>query len=36
VSPGYKETSDLMKELKFAKEEVYTKKSWEEYKEKGK
>jgi thioredoxin-related protein len=36
VSPGYKETHDLMKELKFAKEEVYNQKTWEEYKEKGK
>lgn len=31
ISPGYKETPDLMRELKFAKEEIYSKKTWEEY-----
>ena len=36
ISPGYKEKDDLMKELKFAKEEIYTNKSWEEYRDKGK
>lgn len=32
ISPGYKEISDLMTEMKFAKEEVYNQKSWDEYK----
>jgi thioredoxin-related protein len=31
ISPGYKETPDLMRELKFAKEEIYNKQTWEEY-----
>lgn len=31
ISPGYKETSDLMRELKFAKEEIYSKQTWEAY-----
>jgi thioredoxin-related protein len=35
ISPGYKESGDLLKELKFAKEEQYNKTSWEEYKNKG-
>jgi thioredoxin-related protein len=35
VSPGFKEKDDLMKELKFAKEEIYAKQSWEEYRDKG-
>jgi thioredoxin-related protein len=35
ISPGFKEAPDLMKELKFAKEEQYDKTSWEEYKNKG-
>jgi thioredoxin-related protein len=35
ISPGYKEKDDLMKELKFAKEEIYNKKSWEEYRDQG-
>jgi thioredoxin-related protein len=33
VSPGYKESPDLMKELKFAAEGHYNKTSWEEYRE---
>jgi thioredoxin-related protein len=33
ISPGFKESADLMKELKFAAEEVYSKNSWENYKE---
>jgi thioredoxin-related protein len=35
VSPGYKEKDDLMKEMKFAKEEIYSKTSWEEYRDNG-
>lgn len=31
LSPGYKEAPQLMKELKFAKEEIYKNKSWDEY-----
>lgn len=31
ISPGYKEVPAMMKELKFAAEEQYTKTSWEEY-----
>jgi thioredoxin-related protein len=34
VSPGYKESPDLMKELKFAGEGHYNKTSWEEYRDK--
>ncbi len=33
ISPGFKETPDLLKELKFAAEEIYNKTSWEKYKE---
>lgn len=33
ISPGYKESADLMKELKFAAEEMYTKTTWDKYKE---
>ena len=36
ISPGYKEPVDLMKELKFTKEELYNKTSWEEYRSKSK
>ena len=32
ISPGFKESPDLMKELKFAAEEMYSKTTWEEYK----
>lgn len=31
ISPGYKEAPDMLKELKFAAEEQYTKTTWEEY-----
>lgn len=31
ISPGYKQPDALMKELKFAKEELYKKQSWEQY-----
>lgn len=34
ISPGYKESPALMKELKFAAEELYTKGSWEDYQQK--
>ena len=33
ISPGFKETPDLMKELHFAAEEIYSKTTWEKYKE---
>jgi thioredoxin-related protein len=33
ISPGYKEAPDLMKELKFAADEMYNKTTWEKYKE---
>lgn len=33
ISPGYKEPTDLMKELKFAAEEMYTKTTWDKYKD---
>lgn len=33
ISPGYKEPGDLMKELKFAAEELYTKTTWDKYKD---
>ena len=33
ISPGFKETPDLMLELKFAAEEIYNKTTWEKYKE---
>ncbi len=32
ISPGFKESPDLMKELKFASEELYNKTTWEKYK----
>jgi thioredoxin-related protein len=32
ISPGYKETPDLMKELRFAAENAYEKQTWEEFK----
>jgi thioredoxin-related protein len=32
ISPGFKETPDLLTELRFAAEEAYNKKSWETYK----
>lgn len=31
ISPGYKETPDMLKELTFAAEEHYAKTSWEQY-----
>ena len=31
ISPGYKETPDMLKELKFAAEELYSKTTWEAY-----
>ncbi len=33
ISPGFKESSDLLKELRFAAEEIYNKTTWEKYKE---
>jgi Highly conserved protein containing a thioredoxin domain len=33
ISPGFKEAPDLMKELHFAAEEMYTKTTWEEYRD---
>lgn len=33
ISPGYKETPDMLKELKFAAEEHYSKTSWEQYRD---
>ncbi len=33
ISPGYKEPKDIMKELKFAKEEQYNKTTWEKYRD---
>lgn len=33
ISPGFKETPDLLKELRFAAEEMYIKTTWEKYKE---
>ncbi|HNG88861.1 MAG TPA: DUF255 domain-containing protein [Saprospiraceae bacterium] len=35
VSPGYKEAADLMKELRFAKEEKYKTTTWEKYRDGG-
>jgi thioredoxin-related protein len=32
ISPGYKEVPDMLKELKFAAEEQYSKTTWEAYK----
>ncbi|MBL7828691.1 MAG: DUF255 domain-containing protein [Saprospiraceae bacterium] len=31
ISPGFKEPADIIKELKFAAEEQYTKTTWEQY-----
>lgn len=31
ISPGFKESPDLLKELHFAAEDIYTKTSWEQY-----
>lgn len=31
ISPGYKEVPDMLKELKYAAEEHYTKTSWDDY-----
>lgn len=36
ISPGFKQADALMKELKFAKEELYKKQSWEQYNTSGK
>jgi thioredoxin-related protein len=36
ISPGFKKPDAMMKELTFAAEEHYTKKSWEKYQEEGK
>ena len=33
ISPGYKEPADIIKELKFASEEHYTRTSWEKYRD---
>jgi thioredoxin-related protein len=33
ISPGYKEPKDIVKELKFAAEEQYTKTTWEKYRD---
>ncbi|MBK6996034.1 MAG: DUF255 domain-containing protein [Lewinellaceae bacterium] len=33
ISPGFKESDDLMKELRFAAEEMYSKTTWEKYKD---
>ncbi len=33
ISPGFKETPDLMKELHFAAEEMYNTTTWEKYKQ---
>lgn len=33
ISPGFKESNDLMKELRFAAEEIYSKTTWEKYKQ---
>ncbi|MDO8969583.1 MAG: DUF255 domain-containing protein [Saprospiraceae bacterium] len=33
ISPGFKESPDLMKELRFAAEEIYSKTSWEAYRD---
>ena len=33
ISPGFKESPDLLKELRFAAEEIYNKTTWEKYKE---
>ncbi|RMG76661.1 MAG: DUF255 domain-containing protein [Bacteroidetes bacterium] len=31
ISPGYKQTPDMLKELKYTAEEIYQKMGWEEY-----
>ncbi len=31
ISPGFKESPDMMKELKFAAEELYSKTTWEQF-----
>lgn len=31
ISPGYKETEDMLKELRFAAEEFYSKTTWEQF-----
>ena len=31
ISPGYKESTDMLKELKFAAEEMYSNTTWEQY-----
>ncbi|MFN0215264.1 MAG: thioredoxin family protein [Saprospiraceae bacterium] len=36
ISPGFKESPDLLKELRFAAEEIYNKTSWDKYKYDGK
>ncbi len=33
IPPGFKESPDLMKELRFAAEEIYSKTSWEAYRD---
>ena len=33
ISPGYKETPDMLKELKFAAEEYYSKTTWEKFRD---
>lgn len=33
ISPGYKEPADIIKELKFASEEHYTRTTWEKYRD---
>lgn len=33
ISPGYKEPNDIIKELKFAAEEQYSKTTWEKYRD---
>ncbi|HAD13016.1 MAG TPA: thioredoxin, partial [Saprospirales bacterium] len=33
ISPGFKESPDLLKELRFAAEEMYTKTTWEKYRD---
>ena len=33
ISPGYKETPDMLKELKFAAEEYYSKTTWEQFRD---
>tara|TARA_R110002072_G_scaffold256261_1_gene415080 strand:- start:11123 stop:11662 length:540 start_codon:yes stop_codon:yes gene_type:complete len=36
ISPGYKEAPDLLTELKFISDEIYLKKTWQEYRNDGK